>query len=123
MMGGMDVHPLRNRPAGTALVRIGDADWGRIVRVNRALAGLLGTTPDRLAGSRLTDHVAVADRVRVIDALADLAADPRIGYDGRWRLVAADGLEREVTIHATLVGGGAMPAALLRVAVPAFGDA
>jgi PAS domain S-box-containing protein len=107
--------PLRERSAGTALVGV-DPQRGRILRASRQLATLLATTTEELEGSVFCDHVHPVDRPRVLDAMAEVIRGPSHAYEGRGRLVDADGGEHRVTLHASLVIAGERPVVLVRVA-------
>ncbi|MGH8869940.1 MAG: putative bifunctional diguanylate cyclase/phosphodiesterase [Actinomycetes bacterium] len=71
---------------------------GAVTYVSPAVQGLLGYRPDELLGTSLFDHVDLADRNRVTEALRGLAAEPsgvttiemRLRTrDGRWRSLEA----------------------------------
>lgn len=112
----MDFDLLRKRSVGTALIAIGHAGWGQIVRANHALAELLASTPEALVGTLLGDHVHPADQTTVVDAFAQLVGDPRRSYEGRWRMIAADGTLRSVSVHASVIAVGDSQTVLVRMA-------
>ncbi len=107
------------RSAGTLLVDIAPTGWGLIVRVNRALAELLASTPEALVGTRLDDHLHPADQAAVADVFVDLAGDPRKSFEGSWRLLDADRAVHSVDVHASLIAAGDKQALLVRVAARA----
>jgi hypothetical protein len=101
MMVRVDHDPIRSSAAGTALVGVADGDWGRIVRADQTLADLLGTSLDALVGTRLVDHVVLADRVNVLDVLSELTAGGQ--YEGEWRMAGAGSAPRAIRIYASPV--------------------
>ena len=112
----METDLVRHTSAGTALIGIGDDERGRIVRANGALAELLASTPEALAGTLICDHIHPADRSRALDAFTQIVGDASGSYEGSGRLVGADGQVRHVAAYVTVVATGTRQAALLRVA-------
>ncbi|HEY7623066.1 MAG TPA: ATP-binding protein [Solirubrobacteraceae bacterium] len=100
-------------PLATALVSVD----GRLVRVNRALCGLLGFTPDELLRHTVQD-LTHPDELRDEETRRRAVFERRVMADrARWRLARADGSYVHVAASASLVddGGGAEPCLLLHL--------
>lgn len=103
-----------HRPAGAALVGVAEENRGRILRANRALASLLGSTPNALVGTRLSDHIHPSDRARALTDFLRLVGGTRTSFEGRFCLLAADGRGLAAHAYASLVGAGTRELVLVR---------
>jgi hypothetical protein len=103
-----------HRPAGAVLVALAEGNRGLILRANSAFAGLVASTPDALAGTRLSDHFHPADGTRVLSAFVHLADGSRISWEGICCLMAADGTAPIVNAYASLVAAGVKQLVLMR---------
>jgi PAS domain S-box-containing protein len=98
--------PLKIALSGAALIGVADHERGRILKANRPLAELLGSTLEDLTGASMCDYIHEDDRERAAHELARLIAGVIGWHDGDWQVVAADGRELRVRVQAALVSGG-----------------
>ena len=76
---------------------------GRFVRVNRALASMLGREPRDLAGVAVRDITHAAHHEADAEAMRALAGGERNTYSAEKRYLRADGSEAWVALHVTVV--------------------
>ena len=107
--------PLKNALTGAALIGVGDHDRGRILKANRPLAELLGSTLQDVAGASMFDYIHEEDRDRAAHELARLISGVISWHDSEWRVVATDGAELRVRVQAALVSGGTGDGLIARV--------
>ena len=88
-------HAFDDAPIGMTLTRMD----GRLVRVNKAFAALLGTTTEQLATRRVQDLVVAADRAAVGALSLELAGEGELSV----RLLHADGSPVPVLVRASVL--------------------
>jgi diguanylate cyclase (GGDEF)-like protein/PAS domain S-box-containing protein len=76
---------------------------GRFVRVNHALAAMLGRAPQQLAGVAVRDITHPAHHADDAEAIRALASGEQNTYSAEKRYVRADGSEAWVALHVTVV--------------------
>lgn len=104
-------------PVGIALIGVAGDDAGRIVRANRALATLLASTVEELAGSVLCDFIHEDDRDRALAQFTRMVARARGSCEGEGRLLVKEGGVRWVRVHAGLLptDGDVRPTVMLHI--------
>jgi PAS domain S-box-containing protein len=94
-----------------------DGQSGRLLRVNRGLAGMLGRTPEELIGVPFVDLTHPDDRAENWDAFERLVRGEIPSFDLEKRLLHRDGRAVWVLMSVNLVGGGSSGAPARTAAV------
>ncbi len=96
-------------PVGMAVATADTVDPARITDANGALASLLGSPPEELAGRRLPELSHWEDRPELERALTDLIGGRTTGYRAERRLLHSSGEVVWCLVSASLIPGTAGP--------------